>query len=101
MLFKMTVIKETQGGYPGKRGFVTTFEVTGSEVGPNPLLQLVDYQLREEEKAMFGRLVGKPLEIAVTEVRSIFSGRPRFSGQLVNVDGKPVAVFAQSLAEKK
>jgi len=95
MQFNMTVIKESQGGYDGRRGRVETFEITGSEQGPNPLLQLCDYQLREEEKQLFGKLAGKSVVLSVVEIRSIFSGRPRFSGNIVSVGGKPVAEFVK------
>lgn len=65
------------------RNNVEYVTVTGMETGPTPLLQMVDYGLREEEKPLKGKLVGKTISIQVESVRALFSGRPQLSGRLV------------------
>jgi hypothetical protein len=56
--------------------------VTCMESSPNPLLQMVDYNLRQDEKQHKGKLVGKLVKLKVQTIRAIFSGRPQLSGSL-------------------
>jgi len=55
------------------------------ETGPTPLLQLMDYGLREEEKHHKGKLQGKTIELQVETIRALFSGRPQLAGRIVAV----------------
>jgi hypothetical protein len=47
------------------------------------MLQLVDYVLTDVELSKFGTMAQKPVRLRVTQVRSIFSGRVRMEGQLL------------------
>lgn len=53
------------------------------ETGESPMLQLVDYVLTDVELSKFGTMAQKPVRLRVTQVRSIFSGRVRMEGQLL------------------
>jgi len=59
--------------------------ITGMESGPEPLLQMVDYNLREDEKPYKGKLVGKVVAVQVENIRALFGGRPQLVGKIVNV----------------
>lgn len=58
---------------------------TCMERGLEPLLQMFDYSLREDERMHKGKLLGKPIVIKVQTIRAIFAGRPQLSGRLVSV----------------
>lgn len=60
---------------------------TCMERGTDPLLQMFDYSLREDERVHKGKLLGKELVIRVNTIRSIFAGRPQMQGKLVQVNG--------------
>jgi len=81
MLLIAIVLKEDSRVKDGVE-YVTA---TVMEQGANPLLQMVDYGLRQEEKVHKGKLLGKTLKIQVDNIRSIFSGRPQISGNIVEV----------------
>jgi uncharacterized protein (UPF0218 family) len=66
-------------------GNVEYVSVTCMEFGANPLLQMFDYGLRGEESSHKGKLVGKTIEIQVTNIPMIFSGRPKMNGRLLSV----------------
>jgi len=56
--------------------------ITCMERNAQPLLQMFDYGLREDEKIHKGKLVGKAVSLQVTTIRSIFGGRPQMTGHL-------------------
>jgi hypothetical protein len=56
--------------------------VTCSEIGEDKLLQMFDYNLRQEEAPLKATLAGKEVEIVVKTIRAIFSGRPQLVGRL-------------------
>lgn len=90
MKLQCTVLREWKDKpYRSKSGVeVVPHVLTMTETGSSPLLQLIDYTLQPEELEKFGTLQGKALVLEVREIRSIFSGRPRMSGQILwNGDG--------------
>jgi hypothetical protein len=62
--------------------------VTCLEQSEKPLLQMLDYGLRNEELSHKGKLVGKSVNLHIQNIRAIFSGRPQCSGHLTVVAGK-------------
>jgi len=68
-------------------GGVEYVTITCMERGDEPMLQMFDYTLRENEKELKGKLKGKAVSLVVANVRSVFNGRPQFSGKLI-VAGK-------------
>lgn len=81
MVIKLNVIAENSRENKG----VEYTTVTAIEVGPTPMLQMVDYGLRQEEAAHKGKLVGKVVTLHCEGVRAIFSGRPQLSGRILEV----------------
>lgn len=81
MQTKVTVLAETVQTRDG----VEYVSVTCMEAGPEPLLQMFDYGLRQEEKIHKGKLVGKTMVLKWDNIRSIFSGRPQVNGRIVSV----------------
>lgn len=80
MRLKLQVLKES-ARTSNNVEYVT---VTGMEQGAEPLLQMVDYNLRSEEAgALKGKLTGKTVEIVVENIRGIFAGRPQLTGRIV------------------
>lgn len=61
--------------------------ITCMERGTEPLLQMFDYSLREDERLHKGKLMGKPVAIQVQTIRAIFAGRPQMSGRLLGLNG--------------
>lgn len=61
--------------------------ITCMERTPEPLLQMFDYGLREEEKLHKGKLLGKEVSLRVNTIRAIFAGRPQMQGRLLQVNG--------------
>lgn len=83
MVLQVQVLAENARTHNGVE-YVT---VTALEIGPTPLLQMVDYGLRDEEKSHKGKLVGKSVRLQVENVRAIFSGRPQLTGRILEVSG--------------
>lgn len=81
MNIKLTVLKE-DSRMSGNVEYVT---VTGMEQDKNPLLQMLDYSLRADEREHKGKLVGKVIVVQVDNIRAIFAGRPQLSGKIVTV----------------
>lgn len=50
----------------------------------HPMLQFFDYSLRDNERHLKGKLVGKTLTIVWENVRAIFAGRPQVSGMILS-----------------
>lgn len=63
-------------------GGVEYVTITCMETTPNPLLQMFDYGLREEEKPQKGKLVGKAVVLHIATIRALFAGRPQMSGRM-------------------
>jgi hypothetical protein len=60
--------------------------VTVMELDANPLLQMFDYGLRQDERPIYkGKLVGKTVKLQIQTIRAIFAGRPQMQGHLVEV----------------
>jgi len=80
MTLKLNVLAESSRVHEG----VEYTTITGMEVSDKPLLQMVDYGLREEEKLVHkGKLMGKSVLLQVESIRAIFGGRPQLVGRLV------------------
>lgn len=85
MMIRMEVMSEDSRSSGGKE----YCSITGREVGTKtPLLQFLDYSIRDEEKQHRGKLVGKTVEIHVEQIRAIFAGRPQLTGKILNPDVK-------------
>jgi hypothetical protein len=67
------------------REFVTA---TCSEIGDDKLLQMFDYNLREDETPLKGKILNKEVEIVVKTIRAIFSGRPQLVGRMTVLGAK-------------
>lgn len=83
MILDMTVLAETSQVRDG----IEYTQLSALEVGGSPLLQVCDYSLTADETSHKGKLVGKVIRIQVNTIRSIFSGRPQFSGKIISVNG--------------
>jgi len=81
MQLKLRILAESSRTYNG----VEYTTATGMESGPSPLLQMVDYGLREEEKQHKGKLVGKEIVVRVEFIRDMFSGRPQCVGRIDSI----------------
>jgi len=81
MTIRLMVLHETSRESKG----VTYHTATGIEAGDEPLLQMLDYGLREEEQNYKGKLKGKTVTIKVEAFRDVFGGRPQVSGKIVEV----------------
>lgn len=64
------------------RDGVEYVSITCMEQGENPLLQMFDYGLREEERIHKGKLLGKSVELQVSTIRSLYAGRPQTIGHM-------------------
>lgn len=81
MIISITILAETVQ----TRNGVEYVTVTGMEAGQTPMLQMLDYGLRTEEREHKGKLVGKQVQIQLESVRALFSGRPQLSGKILSV----------------
>jgi len=82
MQIKLQVLKEDSRVKDG----IEYLTITGLEVAEKPLLQMLDYSLRPDEKeANKGKLLGKVVTVQVENIRAIFAGRPQCSGTIVAV----------------
>jgi len=86
MKLEATVLAETVQVRDGVE-YVT---LTCMEMSTSPLLQMFDYGLRAEEKALKGTLIGKQVQLQVDTIRALFAGRPQMVGRMtVNGTVKP------------
>ena len=79
MVIKAEVVAEEVQARDG----IEYVQLTCREIATEPLLQMFDYGLRQDELQHKAKLVGKLVELHVKTIRAIFAGRPQFSGRLV------------------
>ena len=80
MIVNIRVLNESTREFSGKE-WIT---ITGPEESDKPLLQMMDYGLRQEESNLKGKLLGKVVQVQVENIRSVFSGRPQLVGRVVS-----------------
>jgi hypothetical protein len=79
------VMEETSETYKGKNGEVTQSVVSLQDMDVHARLKnTFDYNLREEEKALAGKLRDKRITVDITEFQPAFGGRLRARGRIVN-----------------
>jgi len=78
MKINATVLKEVSQ----TRNGIEYVQIVCLESGPEPLLQMFDYSLREDEKIHKGKLEGKQVVLQVDTIRAIFAGRAQMSGRM-------------------
>jgi hypothetical protein len=83
------VINERQDTYTGKRGKVTQKILALLDTdAEHAFLNTFDYTLNEEEEVKHsGKLNGKRIELAITNMEPAFGGRIRARGCIVKVLG--------------
>ncbi len=70
----------------GKRGKVENQVISILDQDEHAMLNTLDYPLSEEEKAKHsGKLVGKRVQVAVTDAKTDFGGRLRLHGKILDV----------------
>lgn len=85
------IIACTEDSYTSKAGKqVKTFVLTVLDRGDLPRMKsTVDFMCRDDQAeklpAHDGKLAGKPIEIAVTEIGAAFGGRTRIRGEIVKL----------------
>lgn len=94
MVGKFMVLADVPDQYTTKQGKMVKSQiltlVDRDERADCRLKTMVDYTLSESEKEQFaGKLVDKTIVMAFTEP-SVFGGRFRMRGRILEVDGKPV-----------
>jgi len=82
MVLKAECVKEDVRVSDGTEYITATCREVGND---HAMLQFFDYSLRETEKHLKGKLVGKVLTLHWESVRSIFATRPQVSGQIMDV----------------
>ncbi len=88
MLGKFTVFDVQADSYESKGKTVNQTVCTLQDAGDGAKLkQYVEYNQPENAPAL---PTGSTIEIEITEIPMIFSGRPRIRGKLRSVNGKPV-----------
>ena len=80
------VINERMDAFVGKRGKVENQVVSLLDMDEHAMLNTLDYVLSEDEKGKHSRkLVGKPVQLAVTDAKTDFGGRLRLQGRIIEV----------------
>ena len=80
------VINERTDAFVGKRGKVENQVVSLLDMDEHAMLNTLDYALSEEEKGKHsGKLVGKRVQLAVTDAKTDFGGRLRLHGRILEV----------------
>lgn len=88
MRLKAEIIGVSEDSYQGKRGLVKTCVITLLDRGELPRMRsTVDLLLTDEQSqklpAHDGKLAGRELEVAITEISNAFGGRFRVRGEIV------------------
>jgi hypothetical protein len=83
----LQVISERLDSYTGKRGKVIQKVLSLLDLDPEkPFLNTFDYTLSEEEdKTHSGKIQGKKIELAITNMEPAFGGRLRARGAIMKV----------------
>ena len=80
------VINERTDSFIGKRGKVENQVVSVLDQDEHAMINTLDYALSEEEKSKHsGKLVGKRVQLAVTDAKTDFGGRLRLHGKILEV----------------
>lgn len=79
-----TVKEHSKRSYTSKGRDYVDHQAVLLEEGQDALTQFVEFQLDEEQAKAYpdGSLVGKRIEAAITNVVSVFNGRPRVRGKI-------------------
>ena len=80
------VINERTDSFVGKRGKVENQVVSLLDQDEHAMINTLDYHLNEDEKfKLSGKLVGKRVQLAITDARTDFGGRLRLQGRILEV----------------
>lgn len=80
------VINERTDSFVGKRGKVENQVVSLLDQDEHAMINTLDYHLNEDEKSkLSGKLVGKRVQLAITDARTDFGGRLRLQGRILEV----------------
>lgn len=84
------VLEELTESFVGKRGPKTIPLWVCLDRSPGkPLRNTFDYEVSEEEhETLSGKVVGKTIELSISDIRLGFGGRARFKGQVQRVVAK-------------
>jgi len=77
------VISERTDSFNGKRGKVENQVISILDEDEDAMINTVDYPLSDEEKQKYsGKLVGKRVQLGVTDAKTDFGGRLRLRGKI-------------------
>lgn len=80
------VINERTDSFLGQRGKVENPVISVRDQDEPAMVNTLDYALSEDEKPKpSGRLVGKRVQLAVTDAKTDFGGRLRRHGKILDV----------------
>lgn len=87
MRANLQVISERIDSFTGKRGKVTNKVLSLLDLDPEkPFLNTFDYTMSEEEAEKHsGKVQGKKIELAITNMEPAFGGRLRARGAIMKV----------------
>lgn len=93
MIISGLVISDVPDQYTNQKGAIIRTQmltVVDQDKGGVRLKQSADYTMSEEEKEVLaGRCLDKTIVIGISEI-SIFGGRPRIRGKIIQLEGKPI-----------
>jgi hypothetical protein len=87
MRANLQVISERLDSFTGKRGKVTNKVLSLLDLDPEkPFLNTFDYTMSEEEAEKHsGKVQGKRIELAITNMEAAFGGRLRARGAIMKI----------------